>query len=524
MGIKLRHGLKDGKVVKVTDVDNGLKCKCICLDCRSPLMAINNKENLYRPHFRHYSIKDAKKVAPCKESEETAIHYWAKNIIEKMKFIILPAYEVRVERHNGRGTRIHTIKEQCLVNFSSVENENFTSTSQGFGNIKPDLIAYSENGPLFIEVSVSHPSEDEKIEYLKEHNVSAIEIDLSKFPRAAKEEDLEKYLAEGKYLKANGTKWLYHVESEKYRQEALKLEEEIAKRAAYLAKKEEQERKARAIEEEKKRKEFLRSSFHVELWDVVLNSYRGNLFCRIEQFIKSKYSDSIDCYSRKYYPYIKHEIEGLEDILIYATDDDSYQIECEFLELDIVASIEGQNSYEELGYFVVAKIYYEASKILFYGLEEAVLLQELERQLEEKKAREEHEAFLEKKKQEWDEFRDKQEKELEEKRQQEAIEQRIQEEHRRDAEEQQRKENEKRKIDEEKLVYDTILKIFQEMKKRETWKKDHPVIPDEVVKRVKIQIAGFNNARFIEVRRRLQTKGQLNKVDENKLLTAVIVK
>ena len=382
MGIKLSHGLKDGRVVKVTDVDNGLGCECVCLDCRLPLIAVNNKENSYRPHFRHYSIKDAKKIAPCKASEETAIHYWAKDIIEKMKCIILPAYVVRVVKHNDRGIRTYTIKEKRHFTFSSIENENTVSTSQGAGAIQPDLIAYSksesENRRLFIEVAVSHPSNDEKIEYLKKHNVSAIEIDLSMFPRTAREEDLEKYLTQGRYLEANGTKWLYHVKEEEYHQEALRLEEETAKRAAYFAEKEEQERKARAIEEEKNRKEFLRSKFCVELWGAVLNSYRGNLFCRIKQFIKSKYGDSINCFSRKGYPYIEHEIEGLEDILIYGTED-GYQIECEFLELGIVASIEYQKPYEELGNFVIAKIYYEANKILCKGLEEAVLQQELEK-------------------------------------------------------------------------------------------------------------------------------------------------
>ena len=146
------------------------------------------------------------------------------------------------------------------------------------------------------------------------------------------------------------------------------------------------------------------------------------------------------------------------------------------------------------------------------------------KQLEEKKAREEREAFLEKKKQEWNALRDKQEKELEEKRQREAIEYRIQEDHRRNAEEQQRKKIEKRKIDEEKLLYVIILEIRQEMKKREPWKKDHPVMPNEVIKRVKIQMADFNNTRFIDARRRLQSKGQLNKVNENQLLTTVIIK
>lgn len=136
-------------------------------------------------------------------------------------------------------------------------------------------------------------------------------------------------------------------------------------------------------------------------------------------------------------------------------------IECEFLELGIVASIEGQNSYEELGYFVVAKIYYEANKILCNGLEEAVLQQELKRQLEKKKAREELEAFLEKKKQEWDALRDKQEKELEEKRQQEATEQRIREEHRRNAEEQQRKKSNNEKLTKKSYFTPSLWKFVK---------------------------------------------------------------
>lgn len=84
MSIKLVHGLKDGKIVRVTNVANGLACNCICLDCKARLMAINNEGNLQRPHFRHYSATNVKEISDCNASHETAIHYLAKDIIEKI--------------------------------------------------------------------------------------------------------------------------------------------------------------------------------------------------------------------------------------------------------------------------------------------------------------------------------------------------------------------------------------------------------------------------------------------------------
>jgi hypothetical protein len=526
MGIKLGHGLKDGKVVRVTDIDvaNGLACNCVCLDCKSPLQAIKKEGNKYRPHFRHHSIKKDREVLACKASEETAIHFYAKDIIEKVKSIVLPAYEVNVIKHNGKGIRTHTIKKQRFITFDSVDNENVTNTSQGHGDIKPDLIAYFGDHRLFIEIAVSHPSEKEKIESLKKHNVSAIEIDLSKFPRTSTVDDLEKYFTQGLYLKEKSIKWLFHVKHEQYRQEALNMEQEKAKRAAILAKKEEQERKIREIEQQKKRNEFIKSTFQREMNFLAQNNdYKGDLFCRIKQFVRSEYENAINCDHSGIPPNIEHEIEGLGDIWLYEVGN-TYQIECDFLELDIVASIHHKTPYEEFGYFVISKIFYEASCKLCNGLVEIALENESIRLLEEEKKQKLHQAFLENQAREFKALQEMQEKELEEKRRQEALAQEIAEENRRNDEEQRRKDNEKRKIDEEKIVYKTIMEILQNMKKRETWKNDHPVMPNVVIKQVKVEIVGFNDARFVDVRRRLQNKGQLNKVNENVLLTAVIVK
>lgn len=66
--------------------------------------------------------------------------------------------------------------------------------------------------------------------------------------------------------------------------------------------------------------------------------------------------------------------------------------------------------------------------------------------------------------------------------------------------------------------------MYQDKKKQEQWSREHPIKPEEVIKKTKIQVSGFNDKRFIEIRRVLQNKGKLNKVLEDKMLTAVIIK
>lgn len=78
--------------------------------------------------------------------------------------------------------------------------------------------------------------------------------------------------------------------------------------------------------------------------------------------------------------------------------------------------------------------------------------------------------------------------------------------------------------DDENLVYKTIMKTYETKKKCEQWKKEHPVMPEEIIKQVKMEIPRFNTESFIDIRRRLQNKGRLIKVVENKLSIAVIVK
>ena len=518
MSIKLAYGLKDGKIVKVTNVVSGLDCGCICLDCKAQLIAVNKEGNLYRPHFRHYSFKKLKETIACTASQETAIHYLAKEIIEKNKSIILPSYCVSLVKHNSHGIRKHTIQNERFVKLDSVKNENNDSTSQGFQDIRPDLIAYYKNHQLFIEIFVSHPTGNEKIERFKELNVSAIEVDLSKFDRTANEEKLEQY------LKKAPTKWLYHIKEKEFHQKALEIEQEKAKWAAFYAEKdaqekresyekEAQEREIREAQEKEENIRNLRINFPNYFENNILNrGYRGNLLIRIERFIESKcngYSYNNDLTR------ISCDMDEIDNVIQVSHCENNITVMVDFIGIPIKFSLEEKKSDDKkLLSFVVTNIYHEASKLFCNNLENKIFNQEKEFLEAEEKQKILEEKLKEEQRQKTLQL------------EQESVERekvRIIEEQRKFEEKERiRKEVEKRKIYEENLVYRAIFEIYSDKKRRTSFNKEHPVFPQEVISKIRSQLSNFNEKNFIDARRELQNKNKLIRVEENKFLTAIM--
>lgn len=54
---KIPFGERDGTLFRSHEVDNGLRCGCICPGCRQLLNAANNGEKVV-PHFRHAQSND----------------------------------------------------------------------------------------------------------------------------------------------------------------------------------------------------------------------------------------------------------------------------------------------------------------------------------------------------------------------------------------------------------------------------------------------------------------------------------
>ena len=66
--VKIPFAVQNGRIVHISEVENGLSCNCKCCYCGARLLAKNNKDNIKKSHFAHYNSDD------CGNSLETSIH------------------------------------------------------------------------------------------------------------------------------------------------------------------------------------------------------------------------------------------------------------------------------------------------------------------------------------------------------------------------------------------------------------------------------------------------------------------
>lgn len=168
--IKLPFGLNENNIiVHIANVKSGEKCNCICPDCKSPLIAV--KGNKKQHHFRHKDINE------CKSGVESAIHLAAKQMIMEKKQITLPKHVCTALKKDSRGIKHAEHKiflpDIKIVYFDSVEEE------KQLHGMKADILAKKDNKLLIIEIYYRHKVDDQKIEKIKNANISAIEINLS---------------------------------------------------------------------------------------------------------------------------------------------------------------------------------------------------------------------------------------------------------------------------------------------------------------------------------------------------------
>lgn len=176
-------GLRDGILVHIDEVENGLLCGCICPDCETPLVAYNNPKNKKANHFQHKS-----KVS-CSNAYETALHYLAKQIILETKTLTVPdwifslsnlaqAYSANV--HNPYDSKLN---KKTLI-FDRVEVEKTE------GSFRPDIKCFIKDKVLLIEIAVTHFVDDIKKDRILQNNIPLLEINLSKYDRTIQKEKL----------------------------------------------------------------------------------------------------------------------------------------------------------------------------------------------------------------------------------------------------------------------------------------------------------------------------------------------
>jgi hypothetical protein len=176
--IKLRYALLDGELVSINNVESGLKCNCICPQCKEPLIA--RKGSKREHHFAHTSNTS------CSGGVETALHLLAKNLLFTYKTIYVPNVD-----KNGKGTK---------QTYSAAELE-----CRDYPSFIPDVVLKNENGALGVEILVTHAVDKEKEKKIVDAQLSTLEIDLSDQIEYYNEETIMKAILSGRH-----TKWIYN--------------------------------------------------------------------------------------------------------------------------------------------------------------------------------------------------------------------------------------------------------------------------------------------------------------------------
>ena len=250
--IKTPYGVKNGKIVCIWDIDvndRGLKCNCKCPSCGMDLQA-RLGTGKKQPHFSHNNAICHPNVAL-----QTALHMLAKEIIEKEKKILFPAYSVDFSETNLCKKLSSFEQKKYLIRFHTPdpyiqEKEVFFDSvmlEKKLSSIVPDVVAQKNNQQCLIEIAVTHFVDENKRKKVIELGLPMIEINLSNF-------DIQKLDKEAlKEIILNSTQYKTWINNPKHYDKAKAYTEEF-----YEAKirriKEEEDRKAREVEEKKRRK------------------------------------------------------------------------------------------------------------------------------------------------------------------------------------------------------------------------------------------------------------------------------
>ena len=214
MHLKQKHGLKNGKLVSIDEVESGLACGCICPCCESELVGKKGKVKAH--HFAH-------KSEACAGALETALHLLAKEIIDQEKFMIFPPLD-------------HPKKSDVVWRPAKKNHFTKVEVERNLGDIKPDLIAYCNDEQIYIEIAVTHFIDEEKLEKIKKRKVSTIEVDLRRLKSDYTEKDVKKALLEN----YSNKEWMYNLELmhlvTQFDREEIERKEEEEKRLAELKK------------------------------------------------------------------------------------------------------------------------------------------------------------------------------------------------------------------------------------------------------------------------------------------------
>ena len=164
---KIPFGERDGTLFRAHEVENGLRCGCVCPGCKQPLNAANNGEKVI-PHFRHAKSND------CFNGFREGVRRAAVALIAQHKQLMLPALieTVRVATQCGRLLEEKVELQPVVITAESVER--FVD----LGGLRGHAVLHQSDRQLIVRIKLSARMEHERYRQLEALEHSSMEIDL----------------------------------------------------------------------------------------------------------------------------------------------------------------------------------------------------------------------------------------------------------------------------------------------------------------------------------------------------------
>ncbi|WP_315809318.1 hypothetical protein [Pseudomonas sp. C9-3] len=164
---KIPFGERDSTLFRAYEVENGLRCGCVCPGCQQPLNAANNGEKVI-PHFRHAKSND------CVDGFREGVRRAAVALIAKHKQLMLPALieTVRVATQDGRLLEEKVELQPMMIHADRVER--FVD----LGGLRCHAVIHQSDRQLIVRIKLSTRMEHERYRQLEALEHSSMEIDL----------------------------------------------------------------------------------------------------------------------------------------------------------------------------------------------------------------------------------------------------------------------------------------------------------------------------------------------------------
>ena len=164
---------KTSALVDIRQVENGMRCGCLCPECGRKLVAKKGPRN--RHHFAH--LPKDQRLNFCAGGAETGLHRAAKQIIAGWRDVVLPALKYSAKGRNRFGGKVEVI-QSIAGDFFPVESSVLPDEEYWPEDWIPDVVLRGAKGELRVEVKVTHGISGDKQLKIDRDGINTIEYDL----------------------------------------------------------------------------------------------------------------------------------------------------------------------------------------------------------------------------------------------------------------------------------------------------------------------------------------------------------